>query len=161
MGETFASMLAEELEAREKTHPRGTLGVEEAAAIARRRSFYELRAAHSPDTQMWVSPASTAWTVVLENDPLFQTSCLNRFIYVKTVANLTQALQGAEMVRERISTVGLAGTEEQTPELARHLARWGARRVCPLGQMQNPPLGWRHDGRPPLGDLLTWCDWEK
>jgi hypothetical protein len=161
MGEAFAAMLAEELEAVEKTHPRGVLGVEEAAAIARRRAFYEVRAAHSPDTQMWASPSSTAWTVVLESDPRFQLSCLNRFIYVKMVSNAAQALQGAEMVREKISTVGLASTEAQAPELARQFARWGAKRVCPLGQMQNPPLCWRHDGRPALGDLLTWCDWEK
>jgi hypothetical protein len=161
IGEAFAAMLAEELEAREKTHPRGVLGEEEAAGIARRRSFYEVRAAHSLETKLWASPASTAWTVVLENGPRFQASCLNRFIYVKTVADLIQALQGAEMAREKISTVGLAATEAQTPELARQLARWGAKRVCPLGRMQNPPLGWRHDGRPALGDLLTWCDWEK
>ncbi|MGO8698625.1 MAG: acyl-CoA reductase [Limisphaerales bacterium] len=160
-GEFFASMLAEELEAREKTHPRGALTAQEAADIARRRSFYEVRAAHSPETRLWASSASTAWTVVLENDPLFQLSCLNRFIYVKAVASLTHALQGLETVRERISTVGLASTERQAPELARQFARWGAKRVCPLGRMQQPPLGWRHDGRPPLGDLLTWCDWEK
>ncbi len=161
IGEAFAVMLAEELEAREKTHPRGVLSEEEAAGIARRRSFYEVRAAHSPDTRMWTSPASTAWTVVLENDPRFQPSCLNRFIYVKTVADVIQALQGAEMVRDKVSTVGLAGTEEQAADLARQFARWGAKRICPLGRMQNPPLGWRHDGRPPLGDLLTWSDWEK
>ena len=46
-------------------------------------------------------------------------------------------------------------------ELALQLARWGVTRVCPLGQMQNPPLTWRHDGRPALGDLVTWTDWEK
>ena len=160
-GEAFASMLADELEAREKTHPRGALGAEEAAGIARRRAFYEVRAAHSPDTRMWASPASTAWTVILENDPVFQSSCLNRFIYVKTVAGVTQALQGAELAREKVSTVGLSATEAQAPDLARQFARWGAKRICPLGQMQNPPPGWRHDGRPPLGDLLTWCDWEK
>ena len=45
-------------------------------------------------------------------------------------------------------------------ELATQLARWGATRICPLGQMQNPPLTWRHDGRPALGDLVTWTDWE-
>jgi hypothetical protein len=161
LGEWFATLLAEALEAREKTHPRGVVGVEEAAAIARRRSFYEVRAAHSPETKMWASPASTAWTVVLENDPRFQASCLNRFIYVKPVANVSEALQGAEMAREKISTVGLACEEAQAPDLARQFARWGAKRVCPLGRMQNPPLGWRHDGRPPLGDLVTWCDWEK
>jgi hypothetical protein len=64
-------------------------------------------------------------------------------------------------MREKISTVGLSATAAQARDLVRPLARWGARRICPLGQMQNPPLGWRHDGRPPLSDLVTWTDWEK
>jgi hypothetical protein len=160
-GENFANLLAEKLEALEKTHPRGVLSAGDAAAIATRRVFYEVRAAHSPETKMWASHESTAWTVILENDPRFQISCQNRFIYVKVVPELTMALQGAEPVREQISTVGLACAPAQTPELARRLARWGAKRICPLGRMQHPPLGWRHDGRPPLGDLVTWIDWEK
>ena len=63
-------------------------------------------------------------------------------------------------VRSRVSTVGLAVTEDQAQELATALARWGAVRVCPLGQMQNPPLAWRHDGYPALADLVRWTDWE-
>jgi hypothetical protein len=160
-GEDFANLLAETLEAMEKTHPRGTLPAEDAAAIATRRAFYEVRSAHLPETKIWASRESTAWTVILENDPRFQISCQNRFIYVKVVPDLTAALQGAELVRDHISTVGLACDPAQTSELARRLARWGAKRICPLGQMQQPPLGWRHDGRPPLGDLVTWIDWEK
>jgi hypothetical protein len=157
----FAGLLADKLEAAEKTHPRGPLSAGEAAAIATRRSFYEVRAAHSPETRMWASRESTAWTVVLENDPLFQISCQNRFIYVKMTADLAQALQGAELVRENVSTVGLACAAAQWAELARRLAQWGAKRICPLGRMQHPPLGWRHDGRPPLGDLVSWAEWEK
>jgi hypothetical protein len=160
-GETFADLLAKELEALEGTHPRGPLSVAESAGIAGRRSFYEVRAAHSPETKMWASNQSTAWTVILESDPKFQVSCLNRFIYVKTVTEVGQALNGADLMREKISTVGLAAGAADAPELARKFARWGAKRICPLGQMQRPPLGWRHDGRPPLGDLVTWCDWEK
>jgi hypothetical protein len=159
-GEDFANLLAGKLDALEKTRPRGTLSARDAAAIATRRAFYEVRAAHSPETKMWASRESTAWTVILENDPHFQISCQNRFIYVKVVRELTEALHGAESVREKISTVGLACGPAQTTELARRLARWGAKRICPLGQMQHPPLGWRHDGRPPLGDLVTWIDWE-
>jgi len=34
-------------------------------------------------------------------------------------------------------------------------------RVCPLGRMQQPSFSWRHDGRPSLGDLVTWTDWEQ
>jgi hypothetical protein len=160
-GEMFADLLAKELEALEESHPRGPLGAAEASDIARRRSFYEVRAAHSPETKMWASRQSTAWTVILENDPQFQISCLNRFIYVKTVSDVNQALHGADPMREQISTVGLAAGAGEAPELARKFARLGATRICPLGQMQRPPLGWRHDGRPALGELVTWCDWEK
>ncbi len=158
--EQFAALLAEELARREELEPRGKLPVEAASAIASRRSLYEVRAAHSPDTRHWFSANSTAWTVVYEADPRFQLSCLNRFIYVKPVADLTEALHNADSVRGQVSTVGLAAAEPQAEELATALARWGAARVCPLGRMQQPPLTWRHDGRPALGDLVTWTDWE-
>ena len=158
--EHFAEKLAEELARREELEPRGELPVETAATIASRRSFYEIRAAHSPDTRLWRSENSTAWTVVLEADPRFQLSCLNRFVYVKPVKDLTEALQSADSVRGKVSTVGLAAPEDKAQALATELARWGVTRVCPLGQMQNPPLTWRHDGRPVLGDLVTWTDWE-
>jgi hypothetical protein len=158
--ELFAALLAEELERREETEPRGELPVEAAAAIASRRAFYEVRAAHSPDTRHWCSRGSTAWTVVYEADPRFQLSCLNRFIYVKGVKDLTEALHNVECVRGQVSTVGLAAPEDKAQALATELARWGVARVCQLGQMQEPPLPWRHDGRPALGDLVAWTDWE-
>ncbi len=159
--EQFAEMLAEELAKREETEPRGDVATETAATIASRRAFYEVRAAHSPDTRFWRSENSTAWTVVYEADARFQLSCLNRFIYVKGVSDLKTALENSDDVRGKVSTVGIAALEERSQEIAARLAAWGVTRVCPLGQMQNPPLMWRHDGRPALGDLVTWMDWEK
>lgn len=167
--EHFAEMLAEELARLEQSEPRGEISPEAAATIASRRAFYEVRAAHSPDTRyedysvtrFWRSENSTAWTVVYEEDARFQLSCLNRFIYVKGVSDLTKALENADSVHGKVSTVGIAASGEKAQDLARQLAAWGATRVCPLGQMQNPPLTWRHDGRPALGDLVTWVDWEK
>ena len=158
--EQFAELLARELEAREATHPRGKLSDQEAAAIASRRAFYEVRAAHSPETKIWCSSGSTAWTVVFESDPQFQRSCLNRFVYVKAVSELDQVFQAADVVCGKVSTVGLAAPEDRAQELANRLARWGVSRICPLGKMQSPPLTWRHDGRPALGDLVSWTDWE-
>jgi hypothetical protein len=160
-GDKFAELLAEVLAERELSEPRGELPVELAAVIASRRSIYELRAASSPDTRLWCSENSTAWTVVYEADPQFQSSCLNRFIYVKEVKDLTAALQSADPVRGKVSTVGLAAADHNARELASELARWGVSRICPLGQMQDPPLAWRHDGRPCLGELVTWSDWEQ
>jgi hypothetical protein len=159
--ENFAERLADVLSLREQSEPRGELPPDAAAAIASRRAIYEIRAAHAPDTRYWRSKDSTAWSVVYEGDPQFQLSCLNRFIYVKNVPGLTEALQSADSVRGKVSTVGLGAPDHKAQELATELARWGVTRVCPIGQMQNPPLTWHHDGRPPLGDLLTWTDWEK
>jgi hypothetical protein len=159
--EHFAQLLADELEKREVSEPRGELAAEHAAAIATRRGIYEVRAAHAPEaTQHWCSKDSTAWTVIYEADARFQMSCLNRFIYVKGVADLTAALQGADDIRGKVSTVGIAVPDDKAHEIATQLARWGATRICPLGQMQNPPVTWRHDGRPTLGDLIAWTDFE-
>jgi len=74
--------------------------------------------------------------------------------------DLAEALRGAESVRAKVSTVGLAAPEDKAQAMATELARWGVKRICPLGQMQNPPLTWRHDGRPILADLVTWTDYE-
>ena len=159
--EYFAADLATELEMMEMKMPRGKHSARDSAAIATRRAFYEVRAADSQETRMWASSESTAWTIILESDPRFQASCLNRFIYIKAVPDLETALHGADPIREQVSTIGLACGPDERTELARRFSRWGARRICPLGEMQNPPLSWRHDGRPALGDLLTWCDWER
>jgi len=162
--EQFAEALAQELARRELTQPRGQIPVEVAATIASRRSIYELRASRSheiPGTRCFCSPGSTAWTVVYETDPRFQLSCLHRFIYVKGVKALTEMLQSADSVRGQVSTVGLAAAEDEAPVLAAELAGWGVPRICPLGRMQSPPLTWRHDGRPALGDLVRWTDWER
>lgn len=158
--EKFAELLAAELAEVESSEPRGKLSIDESAVIASKRGFYEVRAAASNETKLWRSDNSTAWTVVYEADPQFQLSCLNRFIYVKPVADMAEALRHAESVRGSVSTVGIAATGEKAQQLATQLARWGVSRVCPLGRMQDPPLTWRHDGRPALGDLVTWTDWE-
>ena len=158
--ESFAALLAQELAQLDQTEPRGEVPTPVGAAISNRRGIYEVRAANSPDTQLWQSKDSTAWTVVYESDPRFQVSCLNRFVYVKPVRNLEDLLQSADSMRDKVSTVGLAVPEHLMAEVGAVLARWGATRVCPLGKMQEPPLGWRHDGRPALADLLRWTDLE-
>jgi hypothetical protein len=158
--ETFAEILADQLEAYESVHPRGRLSHEESATITTRRSVYELRSAQSAETKMWKSQGSTAWTVVFEAEPQFQVSCLNRFVYVKPSIGLDNTLHLLDSIHGQVSTVGIAAPRHQLAELAHKLAVWGVTRVCPLGKMQRPALAWRHDGRPALADLVTWCDLE-
>ena len=156
----FAQLLAVELMARETTEPRGLITIEESAVIASRRSVYEALAAHRGDVKIWQSQGSTAWTVVFEHEVRFHFSPLNRFIFVKPVPDLAAVLKGIDELKGKVSTIGLASSPDRVRELAPQLARWGVTRICAAGQMQNPPLTWRHDGRPALGDLITWTDCE-
>ena len=155
-----AAAIANQLEAREQIDPRGAVSAEIAAAISTRRMFYEVRAASDPDTQIWSSACSTAWTVVHENSHPFQTSCLNRFLFVKPVANFNDFLTSVEPLQGKISTVGLAAPMARVQQIAPQLSNAGVTRICRVGSMQNPPLTWRHDGRPSLAELVTWTDLE-
>ena len=159
--EMFAEMIAEALDSLEVTQPRGDISPEESGTIAYKRDFYDVRSAGAGDVRQWKSEEGTHWTVVFEEDPVFTTSCMNRFIHVKPVNDLNEMLRVAEMARGQVSTVGLAAPKSDAEAIVKQLAHWGVTRVCPIGQMQDPPLGWRHDGRPPLGDLVTWTDWEQ
>lgn len=161
VAEQLGELLAGELERRRAEQPVGPIPPETAAAVASRRDLYAVRAAHSGDTRLWHSPDSTAWTVVYEADARFQSACGPRWIYVKPVRGVAEALQGCDAVRGRVSTVGLAAPAPRRVELAETLARWGVPRICPPGRMQAPPLTWQHDGRPALGELVTWTDWEE
>jgi hypothetical protein len=156
----FAELLAVELAKREEIEPRGKILTETSAAIASRRAIYETLAIHRADAKIWASQNSTAWTVVFEHEIRFQFSPLNRFVFVKPVSDLKMALQGADEIRGKVSTVGIDAPPEKFQQLAKEFARWGATRICALGRMQNPPLNWRHDGRPVLGDIVLWTDLE-
>jgi hypothetical protein len=37
------------------------------------------------------------------------------------------------------------------------LAGCGVHRICPIGEMQRPPLSWRQSGRPRIGDWVEWA----
>jgi hypothetical protein len=157
---TFAEILSKQLEAREQSDPRGAIPAHHAAAITTRRMFYEVRASADRDTKLWSSSGSTSWTVVHETSTPFQPSCLNRFIFVKPVTSLDEFLASIGSFHGQISTVGLAAPMARAQQIGRRLAEAGISRVCRIGAMQNPPLTWRHDGRPSLGDLVTWTDIE-
>jgi len=157
----FASLLGAELLKREMVEPRGKISIEESAAIASLRSMYETLAAHRGDVKLWQSQGSTAWTVVFEHELRFRFSPLNRFIFVKPVPDLASVFQGIDELKGKVSTVAVGAPPEKIKDVAAQLARWGVTRICAPGQMQNPPLTWRHDGRPALGDLMTWTDFEQ
>jgi hypothetical protein len=56
--------------------------------------------------------------VVFEHDVRFQFSCLNRFIYVKPVPDVSAVLQGVDEIHGKVSTVGMAARRSKRRELA-------------------------------------------
>ncbi|HEX7860293.1 MAG TPA: acyl-CoA reductase [Verrucomicrobiae bacterium] len=156
----FARALADQLSAREETDPRGPVSPQTAAAITTRRMFYEVRSSADPLTKVWKSDGSTAWTVVHDTSVDFQPSCLNRFIFVKPLQDLAELAASIGTLHGQISTVGLAAPMPRAKEISTRLAQAGVTRICRIGKMQDPPLTWRHDGRPSLGELVTWTDIE-
>ena len=128
----FAAALAVAMETYQRRVPRGPLSVEEAARAAAIRQAYEFRSANDPRVAVWTSPAPHPWTVIYDEDPTFTPSCLNRTIFVKPIGTL----DAMQVWAGRISTVGIAPWDDQLRNRASKLAE----RVCPIGQMQRPPL---------------------
>ena len=153
--EEYAARLAIEMERVQLAHPRSPLTLSEAAAISEIRETTRFRAALGQPVQLWESPGSDAWTVILDADPLFSPSVLNRVIFVRPLPeNPAAALAPA---RPYLSTIAIW---PNTAPYAEQAAALGASRVCALGRMQEPPWNWRQDGQPALAPLVSWRGWE-
>jgi hypothetical protein len=154
----FAAALADAMAAYQARVPRGQLSVEEAAQITKFRSGYEFRAASDKRVGVWGSPAGNDWCVIYDDSPAFIPSCLNRIVFVKPTDGYKRVLDAIQKFVSSVSSVGVAPMNERALAFAGDLAQMGVHRVCPIGQMQRPPLSWHHDGRPNLADLVSWTD---
>ena len=132
------------------TNPPGDAPTSPVAAVYDRRSS-------SPGGSRPVSSAS-GYAVIYDDSPVFMASCLNRTVFVKPTDGYKRVLDAIQKFAPSISTVGVAPMNERALAFANELARMGVSRVCPIGQMQRPPLTWHHDGRPNLADLVSWTD---
>ena len=126
-------------------------------AVALRKEF-AFRAAvnHSEPPASWGSDGSTAWTVLYDPEPQFTASCLNRVVYVKPLPEDLPA--AVRRVYKHLSTIGIYPA---TPANAEKVVLTGASRICPIGQMQFPPITWHHDAQPVLLPLVHWVDFEE
>ena len=104
--------------------------------------------------------AGDDWCVLVEADPTFGASCLNRTVWVKPLTDLQQLPALLAPVRRYLQTAGVAVGTERLEAVAELLAEAGLDRVCPLGQMGDPLPTWHHDGRFNVLDFLRFTDLE-
>jgi hypothetical protein len=154
----FAEALSEALGECAARIPRGRLSLEEAASLAQLRQRYELRQIVGEPVALFDAPEAS---VLYDEDPVFEASCLNRAVLVKPVTDLVEDVPRlAAGVRRYLQTCGVAASHARTRALATGLGRLGLDRVCPLGRMGDVAATWHHDGRFNLLELLRWTDLE-
>lgn len=164
--DTFAAMVAQELEAFEKKHPRAPLSVAEEASIQEHRSGIRMRQLNQQcdmgkSNFTMDSVEGTAWTVLYDTNTDIQASCLNRVIRIVPVEQLQSAVESLErfnQAQDLLQTVGLALGPERLFKLADQLGQAGVTRCCAIGEMTAVEEGWHHDGRMNLLDLIRWVD---
>jgi hypothetical protein len=155
----FAEKVARALADVERELPRGLVSPAEAAAIQRERGAAELRG-HAGAQVRVLAAEGTAWTVVVDPDPAFRPSCLNRFLRLHPVPDLDAAVTALEAAGAWLQSVAVAAPQDQLDALAHRLAAAGATRVTTFHRIPWPPPHWHHDGSGPLMELVRWVDLE-
>lgn len=151
----FAAELAGALSRHRDAAPRKEITLSEAGAISNAREIIRFRSANGDDTALWESLGDTAWTVVYETNPTLAPGPLNGYV---TVHPLPAAGQLATALGPEASHLSTLAIHPFNDALADRLELLNAPRVCALGNSQQPPLFWHHDGRAPLADLVRWRD---
>jgi len=153
--ERFSAQLARALESLSRCSPLPDRAIESAAGIRSFREDWRFRAAMDPRIRLWESRESLEWTVILDPDREFKAGPLHRTIFVQNLPVYPEKPRAP--LKHFISTIGIYPMNSETVQLA---VRLGAQRVCPIGEMQNPPSTWHHDGWPSLSSLVRFVDIE-
>ncbi len=127
--------------------PRAKAGAAESAAVAEfiRRLYVRALppATHALGTVFVGPDEGPVAQYVVGAEPFSLPVCpgFGRIVVVKPCADAAQAAAAARMLGLQLDTVGIAGSVSAL--LHETFTEAGALRVCPLGEMQRPPFGYR------------------
>lgn len=156
----FAEQLAGALERKTAALPPGERTQADRIAIRRSRDAAEFAQIGGKGVTLSAS-GDLRWTIAVFDTPDRAVAPLDRIVNIVGVDRIEQIGEFLGPSAGRLSAAGLAtGGGASAQALADAMIGLGARRICPLGRMQTPPLAWRHDGRFHLADFVEWVDWE-
>jgi hypothetical protein len=148
-----------------KRWPLGLVAAADAARRANELATFEMRAAGGDGAELrrdGASGAAASWALLAERDPAFRGSPLYRALRVHFLPDSAGVAASLAPVARHLASVGLGGfSRGAEAALARELALLGASRVCPLGEMQSPPIDWCHDGQGVLLPLARQTDFSQ
>lgn len=84
--------------------------------------------------------------------------CLHRVLPIQPVRDTSHVIELLSAWRPHLQALAIAGPEAMRQRLGDALVHAGLNRVCRPGQLQRPPLGWRHDGVGTVAPLVRWLD---
>jgi len=119
-----------------------------------------------------LSPPDASWTVVIwdtehgtrdtEVKAKWQrVACSARTIHIVTVDSLDKVFEELRPLGKFLQGVAVAMDFAEAEQIVEAVGQMGASRVCPVGQLQIPPVEWSQDGKHLISDLVRWCDWEQ
>jgi hypothetical protein len=153
-----AAAIARELARLDNALPRGVADADESVRMHDARARAEFRGIAGHDVELF--DAGTA-SVIFDADPAFETSCLNRVLYVKEIGDAMHLAALLAPFAGLLQTVALECGIERREEIARMLATAGATRITTLHDMPWPAPDWLHDGRRPLLELVRLAELER
>jgi long-chain-fatty-acyl-CoA reductase len=145
--EKFCEALAKSLSEEGKNLPKGYVSIDEHARISHVRSMSLFRG------DKVYRPDSTEWTIILTNDFGRTTEHpLSRTLYVIQVNDLKEAVKFADPLT---MVIGFSSSK-RIEELRDELALRGVDRITEVGRMGYFPVGFPHEGRFDLSNLVRW-----
>lgn len=163
-GHEFGEKLAQALERVERELPTN-LNESEKIAVSQFRLTCEMLGAKV------LSPPNAGWTVAVwvEDQKVRnatgeanwrKVACAARVIHIVPVDSLDKVFEMLRPFGRFLQGVALAVDSSEAERIAEAFGQMGASRVCPIGQLQIPPIEWSQDGKHLISELVRWCDLE-
>jgi len=149
--QAFGALLAREIERAAVEFPPGARSVGTDARLAQRRDVAAFRAATGGGAVY--SDAAASYLAVLDPPAAEPPAFLPRALAVRSVDGPDGAAAYVERHRLPLEAVAIAGAREEIVTMA--LAT-GASRIANIGDLQSPPLGGYHGGRPRIAEFVRW-----
>jgi hypothetical protein len=149
----FAQHLAEALALWETRWPAPRPDAGIAAAVHGFRVPYEMADGARAGS---LDPGSTAWTVVWDEDPTMDAGPPARVVRVTRRLGVREFGDLLLANRDRVQGMGTAFLASKEAGWKRAAGWSDIPWIADLTAIQDPPAGWRADGRSGLGNLLSW-----
>ena len=100
---------------------------------------------------IWGDENLTAWQKV---------SCTARVVHIVAANSLDEIFETLKPFGKFLQGVAVSMDETKAEKVAEIFGQLGATRICPVGQLQIPPIEWSQDGKHLISELVRWCDFE-